>query len=220
MPPARLRVMVDSNGDPNYFHAVGLRARNMILRTLEREGTELESFASILDFGCGCGRVARHWAGLRGPHLHGCDYNPELVAWCRESLGFMEARVNGLEPPLPYEDRRFELVYAISVLTHLTEELALAWLDELARVLRPGGRLLVTTHGAPHRHRLPPARRPAFDRGEPVVLRARSAGMNACAAFHPRSWMEAQLGARFDKVHFYGDGASRPFLQDVYVAQI
>jgi SAM-dependent methyltransferase len=218
-PPAHLRVMVDSRGDPELFYGAGVLARDTILATLARAGAELESFESILDFGCGCGRVARHWAGLSGPELHGCDYNPKLVAWCRANLGFMEARVNDLEPPLPYEDDRFDLVYAISVLTHLTEPLALRWLDELARAVRPGGLLLLTTHGSLHRNRIPTARRAAFDRGEPVVLRERTPGINACAAFHPRAYMEAQLASRFDSVRFYGDGASLPFRQDVYVAR-
>jgi SAM-dependent methyltransferase len=212
--------MVDGHADPEIFVGGGAVTRDMIRGTLAAEGAELESFGSILDFGCGCGRVARYWAGLSGPELHGCDYNPQLVAWCRENLGFMETRVNGLGPPLPYEDDRFDLVYAISVFTHLTQELTLAWLDELTRVLRPGGTLLLTTHGLLHRERLPPGRHAAFDRGEPVVLRSRTPGMNACAAFHPRSYMEAQLAGRFDSVRFYGDGASLPVRQDVYVAYL
>ncbi|HKP89120.1 MAG TPA: class I SAM-dependent methyltransferase [Thermoleophilaceae bacterium] len=219
MPPARLRVMVDSGGDPQRFHRVGALNRDTILRTLERAGTEIASLGSILDFGCGCGRVARHWANLDGPELHGCDYNPELVDWCRANLEFMEARVNGLEPPLPYESASFDLVYAISVLTHLTEPLATAWLDELARVVRPGGLLLVTTHGKLHRDGIPPRSRAAFDRGELVVARRRLPGTNACAAFHPRAYMEAQLASRFDSVAFYGDGANLPFHQDVYLAR-
>ena len=215
LPPARLRVMVDGSGDPERFDRTGRRASAMIASTLAKEGVALESLGSILDFGCGCGRVARHWVGLRGPALHGCDYNRQLVAWSRSNLDFMEVRENGLEPPLPYEDGRFDLVYAVSVFTHLNDSMARLWLDELARVVRPRGRVLLTTHGSAYRRELPPARRAAFDRGEPVVLRPRTAGLNACATFHPRAYMERELAKRFDSVAFYGDGP----VQDVYVAR-
>ena len=71
----------------------------------------IEQFGSMLDFGCGCGRMIRHWHDLPRRRLHGCDYNPLLVAWCSEHLPFAEFRGNALEPPLPYEDDQFDLVY-------------------------------------------------------------------------------------------------------------
>src|SRR3712207_8856820 len=56
---------------------------------------------------------------------------------------FRSVRLNQAEPPAPYPDDRFELVYAISILTHLTEPAAHAWVADFARVLRPGGALIV-----------------------------------------------------------------------------
>ena len=55
---------------------------------LARSGVTIERLGAILDFGCGAGRVLRHWKSLEGPALHGTDYNPELVAWCAASLPF------------------------------------------------------------------------------------------------------------------------------------
>jgi len=105
--------------------------------------TELDA---ILDFGVGCGRVARHWAGS-GVDVHGCDYNPVLVEWCRRNLPHVTAASNGLDPPLSYENERFDFVYALSVFTHLTERQQRLWITELRRVTRPGGLVLFTTHG-------------------------------------------------------------------------
>jgi SAM-dependent methyltransferase len=218
LPPSRLRVLVDGQGDPEMFVRAGRASAVVIGGALERAGVEITSLSPVLDFGCGCGRVARHWAGMPGLELHGCDAEPALVEWCAEHLGFMQARLNGPEPPLPYAGGSFGLVYAISVLTHLTESLGAAWLRELVRVLRPGGYLLITTHGTVHRSLLPPAERAAFDRGELVVQRPRMAGTNACATFHPRSYVEQMLAPHFDMVSFSGDGANRPLRQDVYLA--
>ncbi len=51
------------------------------------------------------------------------------------------------QPPLPYADHRFDFVFAISIWSHFAEPAALAWLAEMRRILRPGGRLVLTTHG-------------------------------------------------------------------------
>jgi SAM-dependent methyltransferase len=218
LPPARLRVLVDGGGDPARFAEDGRVAADAIVRALGVAGVELASLGPVLDFGCGCGRVARHWAALRGVELHGCDRNRELAEWCAENLGHVETRVNGPAPPLPYEDGRFGLVYAISVFTHLAEPEASAWLEELVRVLHPGGYLLLTTHGRLYEAELSASERAAFDRGEPVVQRPRMAGTNACSTFHPRAYMERRLARHFEAVRFLGDGASLPFIQDVYLA--
>ena len=50
-------------------------------------------------------------------------------------------------PPLPYSDEAFDVIYCISVFTHLDDAHTRAWLRELKRVLRPGGVLLLTIHG-------------------------------------------------------------------------
>ncbi|WP_293680907.1 class I SAM-dependent methyltransferase [uncultured Phenylobacterium sp.] len=64
--------------------------------------------------------------------------------------------VNGHQPPLPYADQTFDLVYALSVFTHLPQDHQFAWLDELRRVLKPG-RLLLTTIMNPFAYELPQA---------------------------------------------------------------
>ena len=49
-------------------------------------------------------------------------------------------------PPLDYSDEMFDLVYAVSVFTHLSEEFQLPWLGELRRILKPNGVLLATVY--------------------------------------------------------------------------
>ena len=71
----------------------------------------------------------------------------EAILWCRQRLPFITFSTNHPSPPLAYEDAKFDLVYAIPVLTHWTPELFLKWLPELRRVLKPHGVLLLTVHG-------------------------------------------------------------------------
>jgi len=220
MPPARLRVLVDGHGDPDRFLEDAAAGAEMVEATLARAGIELGELGSILDFGCGCGRIARHWAGLRGPELHGCDYNPELVDWCCANLPFMDVRVNAGEPPSPYPDDLFDLIYAVSILTHLTEPLADAWMVDFKRVLRPGGLLLVTTHGDRFRQRLTAGERARYDRGEVVIQRPRMEGTNTCAAYHPPSYVNERLLEGCHLVSFSSATPDSLFPQDVYLARL
>jgi len=57
---------------------------------------------------------------------------------------------------LPYEDTTFDLIFAISVFTHLDEAYQHAWLQELKRVAKPGAIIILTVHGGYCIDGLPP----------------------------------------------------------------
>jgi SAM-dependent methyltransferase len=221
LPPARLRADVSSRGtNAREFLKRGARAAATVRSAAESAGVELEALEVILDFGCGCGRVARRWANLDGPEIHGCDPSQDAVSWCRENLGFLEATVSRDEPPAPYPPQRFDLIYAFSVFTHLTEPLQRSWAEELARIAKPNGLLLLTTHGDAYRDRLPAAERSRYDRGEIVVRYPRSTGANICGAHHPFSAMTALLEhASWELVSFDPAGARGVGRQDLYLAR-
>jgi SAM-dependent methyltransferase len=161
---------------------------------LAAHGAPLEGMGALLDFGCGCGRVTRHWSGLPGD-VHGTDYNPLLVGWCAANLPFAEFRVNGLEPPLPYDDSSFDFLYSISIFTHLDEPLQVPWMQELVRVLRPGGLILITVSGEQYARGLPgwDRFREQFEAGQLVVTKPERTGSNSCAVYHPPSYVRDVL---------------------------
>ena len=146
LPPARLRFRVAGRRGAASFLEVGRRCRDDLEAALSGVGRPLGSFERILDFGCGCGRTLAFLPDL-GASVQGCDIDAQAIRWCARNLPFAEFRVNGPEPPAPYEDGAFDLVYAISVLTHLPEELGLRWLEDLRRMTSPGGIVVVTIHG-------------------------------------------------------------------------
>lgn len=111
----------------------------------------------MLDFGCGCGRTIIWFADRERPtRLHGTDVDAEAISWCQDNLDFAEFTVNGSLPPLDYPPEAFDLVYAISVFTHLDEDHQFRWLEELRRVTTPGGLVLLTVHGPHAQRNLPP----------------------------------------------------------------
>jgi SAM-dependent methyltransferase len=106
----------------------------------------LDRFASVLDLGCGSGRVLTHVA-QRVADATGCDVDAEAIAWGREHYPQIDWVPSRFDPPLPFANERFELVYSISVFSHLDEQPADAWLEEVARLLVPGGVALLSVHG-------------------------------------------------------------------------
>ena len=202
LPPARLRVMVQGTPDAQAFLTGGRLMAEELAQAASGAGAELSECDEILDFGCGCGRIARHWSSLEGAHVHGRDYNAALVDWCRSNLPFGEFGVNGRLPPLDLPDEAVDLVYAVSVFTHMPAAEQLAWIGELERVVRPGGLVLLTTHGEAHRERLTERERSQFREGRLVVRFPDTAGTNVCIAFHPPSYVRERLSARVEYVAF------------------
>ena len=169
--------------------------------------------------------MARWWPTISDSTLHGCDYNPELAAWSAENLPFLSVSTNSLEPPLPYEDGKFAFVYALSIFTHLPRELERAWLDELRRVLRPGGHLFFSVSGEGFVDRLSPHERTRYEQGEPVVHFPEGAGTNLCATYHPPSYVRDEMLSGFLEIDYvspehHGDEAIRGALrQDGYLVK-
>jgi len=99
--------------------------------------------------------------------------------------GNVTLEINAIEPPLAFADATFDLVYAISVFTHLPETLQWPWIVELHRVIEPGGVLLLTLSGEGDFERITESEREQFRRGELVVVDADYAGTNMCGVYHP-----------------------------------
>lgn len=110
-------------------------------------GKDFASLRSILDWGTGCGRVARHFSTVKNVKFNGGDIDGDNIDWCSTNLKFGSFTKLPLFPPTPYANNEFDLVYGISVFTHLKENAQDAWLQELQRITKPGGVVMVTCHG-------------------------------------------------------------------------
>jgi SAM-dependent methyltransferase len=104
---------------------------------------------TCLDFGCGAGRVLRQFESeATEAEFWGCDIDRPSVAWINAKLSPpFDAFLVGEGPRIDRPDDTFDLIWATSVFTHLTDDWA-GWLAELNRVLRPGGLLMASILGA------------------------------------------------------------------------
>jgi SAM-dependent methyltransferase len=150
LPPHRLMEAVSGHDDDEEFRRSRLGGPRQLLIDLAAAGIDLTQIRDTLDFGCGCGRFLAGWLLLRTQmRLYGCDYNPELVRWCNANLPTVSVRENRLGQRLPFDTDSFDLVYLISVFTHLTLLEQRRLVREFQRVVRPGGYVYVTFHGEP-----------------------------------------------------------------------
>jgi len=156
MPP---RSLIFVGGNSRNFRQLGERW----LQTFIRLG-ELKPHERVLDLGCGIGRMSVPLTGYlddKGSY-EGLDIVYEGIRWCQKEITprfphfrFQQADVfssyynpNGKfkasEYRLPYSDNNFDFVFLTSVFTHMLLPDVTNYLGEVHRVMRPGGRCLIT----------------------------------------------------------------------------
>ncbi len=149
IPPAELLQRIGPMGeeDPGgTYERTGREHRELIEATLPADWAW--AGRRVLDFGCGSGRILRQFAPEAGEaEFWGCDIDRPSIEWLQSNLSppfhlFESEQV----ADLPQEDGFFDLIYALSVYTHLTDNWA-GWMLEHHRVLKPGGLLFATFLG-------------------------------------------------------------------------
>ena len=127
MPPLPLASRVGSLAEAEdpyaFYEQVGADTREQILRMLPA-GYELEG-RRLLDFGCGAGRTLRHFLDeADSAEIWGCDIDHESIDWLQHNLcPPLHVVRNEAAPGLPFEDGHFDVVWALSVFTHLADDL-------------------------------------------------------------------------------------------------
>ena len=148
------RYLPSLTGDPDFEEmltatgglATGYVIYELFKRIYEQHAQPLVPESRVLDFGCGWGRIIRFFLKDVAPErLVGVDRFSGARAASRQTNRW--SRFVGCEtlPPTDLEPESFDLIYAYSVFSHLSEESHLRWLAEFERLLRPGGILIVTT---------------------------------------------------------------------------
>lgn len=187
VPPARLRFKVVGPSSIERFLAGGSASIKHLEDGLREAGLSFSDIHTALDFGCGCGRTIiafdHQWPQLK---LFGTDVDQEAINWCRNHITGADFQQVYSSPPLPYPDSSFDLVWAISVFSHLDEDRQFEWLAELQRIIKPGGILLASIHGPHCWNNMPEANvREVEERGFVFVK------TNATRGLHPEWYQNA-----------------------------
>jgi SAM-dependent methyltransferase len=160
-----------------------------------------------LDFGCGAGRTLRHFMRETAvAELWGCDIDDASIAWLQGNLS-PPLRVfrNAEGPPLPQPDGYFDLIWAISVFTHITDDWS-EWLLELHRVMAPSG-LLIATFLAPGWYESLTGEPWKEDElGMTVIRHDAPWEQGGPMVFHSPWWVHAHWGRAFEILEYRSSG--------------
>jgi ubiquinone/menaquinone biosynthesis C-methylase UbiE len=127
-------------GEADPYGSVFVYSRKRLDEFLDRYLPSTSSKPKLLDVGCGTGHQLAHWRTL-GYEVAGIDGSAEMLTHARENnpgAEILEADAR----ELPFADASFDRVTSIEVLRYLPD--AQPAIDEMARVLRPGGICLTT----------------------------------------------------------------------------
>lgn len=113
-----------------------------LMHHLEPLGVTIGEGTRVLDFGCGIGRALENLPA--GVVRYGCDVKPDQVTWLTRHRPSWRVVRNEFTPPLPADFVNFDLIYAFSVFTHMSEAAATQWATDLHSRLAPKGILFVT----------------------------------------------------------------------------
>lgn len=176
----------------------------------------------ILEWGCGVARITRHLPGLPGIRsVTGADVHAGMISWDSRHIPGVDFRRVEPSPPMPFADQRFDIILGVSVLTHIPGDRQTAWLDELRRILRPGGVLLLTTQGRAFLPKLSRPEQRILRRDGMLIRDYPQPGHRMMSAFHDPGHFRSVLALRFDVLDVR-DGSEDPRAaggQDLWLLQ-
>lgn len=208
-PPVALATRVgalEAAADPMaYYDQLGRSAYTEIVSRLPSGW----SFAGkrILDFGCGAGRTLRHFIReASDAEMWGCDIDEPSISWLRDQVcPPFHVLLNGPEPPLDQPSQSFDLIWGISVFTHLADSWA-RWLTDLHRLLRTDGLLYLTFMARGTSDLIAGEPWDEEKVGMNVLSYGQSWDLGGPMVMHSPWWIEEHWGRGFDVVSLRPDG--------------
>jgi len=121
------------------------------------ELAQIQPGDAVLDVGCGTGNLTLTAQTAAGPggRVHGIDASPEMIETAKKKAARLNSLVVfnvGLIEQLAFPDATFDKVISRLVIHHLPDDLKVKAFDEIRRVLKPGGRILIADFIQPRNH--------------------------------------------------------------------
>jgi SAM-dependent methyltransferase len=127
------------------YLADGWRTLAELMRVMDSVDRPLSRTGSMLEFAAGFGRFTRHLAPILPGRLTASDIHPGSVEFLREQFG-VEGFYSAHDPARLEIPRRHDLVFVLSMFTHLPPAMWGAWLAKLFSAVTPGGFLVFSVH--------------------------------------------------------------------------
>ncbi|MCC5864109.1 MAG: class I SAM-dependent methyltransferase [Wenzhouxiangella sp.] len=204
---------VDNSGSEAVAQATGQRAASAIAQAVALEPEDV-----VLELGCGAARIGRELVGRCGQYV-GTDISPNMIRVASRRLaGYDNVRLEVLERTSlsMIANDSVDKAYSVAVLCHMDKEDLFLYLNEFARILKPGGLAYVETWNladpvgwerwmyevnywqrADHSQRKDVARN-QFCVAEEFQLYAERAGLDVLVCFRDSPWLQMVVGRDLD----------------------
>ena len=137
-----------SSGSIKLYHRTGIETASPLATAALQQGVNLRDGANVLDFGCGVARqLLQFTRNFPNANYSACDIDDTSIDFIKRAYPQVDSYTSPFRPPLKFEDNHFDLIYSVSIFSHLAMADIPPWLDELARITKPGGICLLTTEG-------------------------------------------------------------------------
>ena len=142
-PPEDYMYRVVHTRSLHFFKVGALKTFGDFVGLMNKNRIDWDDIKNVLDWGCGCGRLSFQFLSSDpGMQLDGSDIDPFAIDWCKANIPAGRFAVLNPMPPAPYDAAAFDLIFSYSVLTHLSRDVQDDWLQEIHRLLKPGGYFL------------------------------------------------------------------------------
>jgi len=168
------------------------------------------SIHSILDWGCGVGRVTRYLPTyFPEAHIVGADANPNCIEWLQNNIPDIQWILSNATDRGENLIGSYDLIIALSVLTHLPANEQANWLNKLNSLLNPQGLVWLSTHGKTYLHQLTHQQKKQLSEQDILTLGTDKKGSRQMRTYHSYSGMKQLLGHDWEIVMYY-DGQKFP----------
>jgi 2-polyprenyl-3-methyl-5-hydroxy-6-metoxy-1,4-benzoquinol methylase len=165
---------------------------------------------AILDWGCGVGRVTRHLADyFPDASITGIDVNPTSIEWLQKNIQGIEWLQSSTNPSSETISGKYDLIIALSVLTHLPANEQANWLNKLYGLLQPQGLVWLSTHGKAYLHQLTHQQKKQLSEQGIITLGADKKGSRQMRTYHTYAGMKLLVSRDWEIVIYY-DGQKFP----------
>ena len=165
---------------------------------------------SILDWGCGVGRVTRHLPTyFPNANIVGSDANPDCIQWLQNNIPAIQWLQSNAADQGETLTGTYHLIIALSVLTHLPASEQANWLKKLHRLLHPEGLVWLSTHGKAYLHQLTHQQNKQLADQGIITVGADKIGSRQMRTYHTYAGMKLLVGRDWEIVMYY-DGQKFP----------